>query len=99
MQGRIAKIADSLRAFGGDDRRMALEKQRLEILRMRATGAVDVPDSTGRRQMILTRLWRRTRRNDTVHQQGYCPVVMPDRTPVRQLRDEGVIVEARPGPV
>lgn len=29
------------------DRRMALEKQRLEILRMRATGAVDVPDPDG----------------------------------------------------
>lgn len=26
---------------------MALEKQRLEILRMRATGAVDVPDPDG----------------------------------------------------
>ena len=27
--------------------RRALEKQRLEILRMRATGAVDVPDPDG----------------------------------------------------
>lgn len=37
VQGRIAKIADSLRALEESDRRMALEKQRLEILRMRAT--------------------------------------------------------------
>ena len=32
-------------------------------------------------------------RNDTVHQQGYCPVVMPDRTPgaavTRRGRDRG----------
>mgnify|MGYP007080161087 CR=1 FL=1 len=47
VQGRIAKIADSLRALEESDRRMALEKQRLEILRMRATGAVDVPDPDG----------------------------------------------------
>ena len=37
----------SLRALEESDRRMALEKQRLEILRMRATGAVDVPDPDG----------------------------------------------------
>ena len=42
-----AKIADSLRALEESDRRMELEKQRLEILRMRATGAVDVPDPDG----------------------------------------------------
>ena len=47
VQGRIAKIADSLRALEESDRRMELEKQRLEILRMRATGAVDVPDPDG----------------------------------------------------
>ena len=47
VQGRIAKIADRLRALEESDRRMALEKQRLEILRMRATGAVDVPDPDG----------------------------------------------------
>ena len=41
------RIADSLRALEESDRRMALEKQRLEILRMRATGAVDVPDPDG----------------------------------------------------
>ena len=47
VQGRIAKIADSLRALEESDRRMALEKQRLEILRMRASCEVDVPDSDG----------------------------------------------------
>ena len=44
VQGRIAKIADSLRAMEESDRRMELERERLALLRMRATGAVDVPD-------------------------------------------------------
>ena len=44
VQGRIAKIADSLRALEESQRRMELERERLELLRMRATGAVDVPD-------------------------------------------------------
>lgn len=44
VQGRIAKIADSLRALEESERRMELEKERLAILRMRATGVVDVPD-------------------------------------------------------
>lgn len=47
VQGRIAKIADSLRTLEEHEKRMELETQRLEILRMRATGAVDVeaPDA------------------------------------------------------
>ena len=44
VQGRIAKIADSLRALEESQRRLELERERLELLRMRATGAVDVPD-------------------------------------------------------
>ena len=44
VQGRIAKIADILRALEESDRRMELEKQRLELLRMRALGVVDVHD-------------------------------------------------------
>lgn len=44
VQGRIAKIADSLRALEESERRMELERERLALLRMRATGAVDVPD-------------------------------------------------------
>lgn len=44
VQGRIAHIADSLRAQEEADRRMEIEKQRLEIMRMRATGAVAFPD-------------------------------------------------------
>lgn len=44
VQGRIAKIADSLRAMEESERRMELERERLALLRMRATGAVDVPD-------------------------------------------------------
>ncbi len=45
VQGRIAKIADSLRGLEESDRRMELEKERLELMRMRATGAVTVPDA------------------------------------------------------
>lgn len=44
VQGRIAKIADGMRAIEENDRRMELERERLALLRMRATGAVDVPD-------------------------------------------------------
>lgn len=42
VQGRIAKIADSLRALEESDRRLELERERLEIMRMRATGMVEV---------------------------------------------------------
>lgn len=41
VQGRIAKIADSLRALEEHDDRMELERERLEIMRIRATGLVD----------------------------------------------------------
>lgn len=44
VQGRIAKIADSLRSLEENEKRLELEWERLEILRMRATGAADVPD-------------------------------------------------------
>ena len=44
VQGRIAHIADSLRAQEEADRRIEIERQRLEIMRMRATGAVLFPD-------------------------------------------------------
>lgn len=47
VQGRIAKIADSLRAMEESEKRMELERERLALLRMRATGAVDVPDPEG----------------------------------------------------
>lgn len=43
VQGRITKIADSLRALEESEKRMTLERERLDILRMRATGAFDVP--------------------------------------------------------
>ena len=48
VQGRIAKIADSLRAIEEFGTRMELERERLELLRMRTTGAVEVnpPDDT-----------------------------------------------------
>lgn len=44
IQGRIAKITDSIRASEEYEARMEIEKQKLEILRMRATGAVDIGD-------------------------------------------------------
>jgi len=42
VQGRIAKIADSLRGLEESERRLGMERERLDILRMRATGGVDV---------------------------------------------------------
>ena len=42
VQGRIAKITDSLRALDESAARLELEQQRLEILRMRAANSVDV---------------------------------------------------------
>lgn len=41
VQGRIAKIADSLRAMDESAARLDLEKKRLDILRIRVTGVVD----------------------------------------------------------
>lgn len=43
VQGRIAKIADGLRGLDESAARLAMEKERLDILRMRATGRVEVP--------------------------------------------------------
>lgn len=42
VQGRIAKITDSLRALDESGKRFELEQQRLEILRMRASGGAEV---------------------------------------------------------
>jgi len=47
VQGRIAKIADSLRMMEEFGTKIDLERERLEILRARATGMVDAPDSEG----------------------------------------------------
>ena len=44
IQGRIAKITDSLRMMEEFDIKIGLERERLEILRMRATGIVETPD-------------------------------------------------------
>lgn len=44
VQGRIAKIADSLRAMEENKERLALELERLEIMRIRATGRVEIGD-------------------------------------------------------
>ena len=42
VQGRIAKIADSLRAMEENKERLALERERLESMRIRATGRVEI---------------------------------------------------------
>ncbi len=47
VQGRIATIANSLRALEESDRRMEIEKKKLEILEMRATGAIEIAEPDG----------------------------------------------------
>lgn len=42
VQGRIGTILGSIRAFEDAEKRLEFEKQRLEIMKMRATGAIDV---------------------------------------------------------
>lgn len=42
VQGRIAAIANSLRALEENEKRMEIERQKINIMRMRATGAFDV---------------------------------------------------------
>lgn len=44
VQGRIAKIIDIIKSMDETEGRMALERDRLEIMRMRATGSVPVED-------------------------------------------------------
>lgn len=44
VQGRIVKVADRLRAMDESAERMALERQRLELMRMRITGFVELSD-------------------------------------------------------
>lgn len=46
VQGRIAKIGDSLRAMDEFTRREKLEKERMELMRMRVTGAIEVDPET-----------------------------------------------------
>lgn len=49
-QGRIAAVAGALRAAEEADRRMELERQRLELLRIRATG--EVPEDGDRDGLV-----------------------------------------------
>lgn len=42
VQGRIATIANALKALEETGQRIALEKEKLEIMRMRTTGVVDI---------------------------------------------------------
>lgn len=44
VQGRIIKIADSLRAAEENERRLEMEKERLELMRIRATGSIEIED-------------------------------------------------------
>jgi len=68
VQGRIARIADSLRALEESDRRMELERERLEIMRMRATGAIEIEDQEEPEDIEETAEGERENGNDTVHQ-------------------------------
>lgn len=45
VQGRIAKVTDSLRVLEESATRFELERQRLEILRIRAANGTEVPDA------------------------------------------------------
>lgn len=45
VQGRIVKVTDGLRALKEGEARLDLERQRLEILRMRASGSVEVDEA------------------------------------------------------
>lgn len=47
VQGRIATIVNSLRALEEADRRHELDKRRLEILEMKATGAIEIAEPDG----------------------------------------------------
>ncbi len=48
IQGRIAKITDSLRMMEEFGEKIKLERERLEIMRVKATGMVDAPDGEDR---------------------------------------------------
>ena len=47
VQGRIAKVTEGLRVLEESERRFELERQRLEIMRIRAAGGVEVDDPEG----------------------------------------------------
>lgn len=47
VQGRIAKVTEGLRALEESERRFALERERIEIMRIRASGSVEVDDPEG----------------------------------------------------
>jgi hypothetical protein len=47
VQGRISTIINSLRSLEESDRRIALERRRIEIMEMRATGVVEVAEPDG----------------------------------------------------
>ena len=44
VQGRIATIVNSLRALEESDRRLELEKRRIDILEMKATGSIEITE-------------------------------------------------------
>ena len=44
IQGRIATIIGKIQQAEENDARMKLEREKLELLRLRATGRVEVPD-------------------------------------------------------
>lgn len=45
IQGRIARTADSLRALEECERRMSIEREKLELLKIRAVGVIEIDES------------------------------------------------------
>lgn len=68
VQGRIAKIVDSLRAIEENRVRVQLEREKLDIMRMRATGVFEFPDDEEAEESD----------EETVHSQGSGTVAKPD---------------------
>lgn len=56
VQGRIAKIADSLRAIEEGENRLEIERERLALMRLRAEGAVVYPETPEEEQSEVERI-------------------------------------------
>ncbi len=89
IQGRIATIIGKIQQAEENDARMKLEREKLELLRLRATGRVEIKDDD---------------KEDEDDDAFYTSRVVAQylnltERRVRQLRDEGVIKEKATGTV
>ena len=84
VSGRIISLTTQIRQQEEFEKRYALELERLDIAKMRATGEVDVDPEEGQRMKLYT--------TKIVAQY----LDLSERR-VRQLRDEGVLEEKAPG--